>query len=217
MRIAVSQRVDVIDSYGERRDALDQSWARLLANAGLQALPLPNTLPQPAEWCAGLDIGGVLLSGGNDLGVLAPQGVTNVAAERDATERAVIDWAVGSGVPVLGVCRGMQHLAHYFSASLVRVPPADHIARRHALKWSVASARLPWPSYDQVNSYHGFAVAAPLPAALRPVAASEEGLVEAFEHTSLAVAGLMWHPERSPHRAEDVDFLRQFYLSRKQP
>lgn len=40
--VLVSQRVDVVASYGERRDALDQRWAEFLAGLGYLAVPVPN-------------------------------------------------------------------------------------------------------------------------------------------------------------------------------
>ena len=65
--IAVSQRVDTDPRTGERRDGLDQAWARFLAACGCLAWPVPNTsrLVEPI-----LDhalVAGVLLTGGNDL------------------------------------------------------------------------------------------------------------------------------------------------------
>ena len=38
--------------------------------------------------------------------------------ERDATERAMVGWALARGVPVLGVCRGMQFLQAYLGGRL---------------------------------------------------------------------------------------------------
>ena len=38
--IAVSQRVDILADRNERRDALDQRYAQLLAAAGFAAVPV---------------------------------------------------------------------------------------------------------------------------------------------------------------------------------
>jgi len=40
--IAVTQRVDVVQAYGERRDALDQRWQEFLRRCELVPLPCPN-------------------------------------------------------------------------------------------------------------------------------------------------------------------------------
>ena len=40
--VAVSQRVDIIHDYDERRDSLDQRWADLLSACNLSPLLIPN-------------------------------------------------------------------------------------------------------------------------------------------------------------------------------
>ena len=65
--VAISQRVVEEPRYGERRDALDQNWARFLSRCGIVAAAVPN-VPQSVEsWVEALPLNGVLLTGGNDL------------------------------------------------------------------------------------------------------------------------------------------------------
>ena len=44
-RIYLTQRVERIESIGERRDALSQEWAALAEACGFLPIPLPNRLP----------------------------------------------------------------------------------------------------------------------------------------------------------------------------
>lgn len=44
IRIAVTQRVEWIEGYGERRDCLDQQWSVLLESLGIDVVPVPNLL-----------------------------------------------------------------------------------------------------------------------------------------------------------------------------
>ena len=44
-RIGITQRVDFVSSYGERRDALDQQWYTLLLEIDALPVPLPNLPP----------------------------------------------------------------------------------------------------------------------------------------------------------------------------
>ena len=81
MRIAITQRVEVVASHGERRDCLDQQWAPFLEELGLVALPVPNNLRSPEQWLDGQGVDGVVLTGGNDLSVLVDG--RNQARERD--------------------------------------------------------------------------------------------------------------------------------------
>ena len=117
--IAISQRVDRVPARAESRDALDQrltGWVRAL---GALSLPVPNALGDDlAGWLAALAPTAVLLSGGNDIGD---------SPERDRTETALLRHAEETGLPVLGLCRGMQMMAHYAGDTLV---PPDR-SRRH--------------------------------------------------------------------------------------
>ena len=40
--LGITQRVDIANSYGERRDCLDQRWFELIYSLGLVPVPLPN-------------------------------------------------------------------------------------------------------------------------------------------------------------------------------
>ena len=41
-RIGITQRVEVIEAYGERRDCLDQRWQEVASALNCMLLPLPN-------------------------------------------------------------------------------------------------------------------------------------------------------------------------------
>ncbi len=78
--IAVSQRVD-ISASGERRDALDQRWFSFLSKCKLLPILIPNCLESAKSIVKLLQLGGVLLTGGNDLSSYGGD-----APERDETE-----------------------------------------------------------------------------------------------------------------------------------
>jgi len=56
------------------------------------------------------------LDRGNDLGTI--DGGSNVAPERDAFERTLLEFAIEHELPVLGVCRGAQLINVHFGGSL---------------------------------------------------------------------------------------------------
>ena len=192
-RILISQRVDIVDSYNERRDALDQKWAELLWEAGCAALPVPNHSRALSELLETLPVDGILLSGGN-----SPADYGGFAAERDETDRLLISFAAGSNIPLLGVCRGMQSVVLYFGGSLKKTE--GHAAVRHVINFGKTRC---------VNSYHDYAPDL-LSNDLSVLALSECGEIEGIRHRNLPIMGIMWHPEReSPFDLEDVALIKE--------
>jgi len=192
--VAVTQRVVLDPAHGERRDALDQRWAPFLAACGLLPVPVPNE-PELAVALAGrAGAAGVLLTGGNDIGT---------APERDETERRLVAWAEARGLPVLGVCRGMQMLLSLAGVPLE--PVGGHVGVRHAIRLGGEPV--------EVNSYHGLGARA-VAGELEAWGVAGDGVVEAVRHRGRPTVGIMWHPEReAPFRGIDIDLVTTLFRS----
>lgn len=196
-KVLVSQRVDVFRNRSEIRDALDQNLVRLLLECGLIPIPVPNRLLSvlgETEFSAqieSLDIHGLVLSGGNDIGEFP---------ERDGTEGALLKLAMSRRKPVLGICRGMQIICSHFGAQLMEV--TDHVNCRHGLL-----------GLDNhiVNSFHNFGVQN-CPPGLRTLATAHDGTIEAIQAVNYPIFGIMWHPEREkPFRSVDLGMIRKIF------
>lgn len=197
-RIIYTQRVEVIESYQERRDCADVEIAKLIWECGFLPIPVNNIPGQVQTFLAQVRPDGVILTGGNDLSKYGGN-----APERDETEKRIIDHAVRNQIPVYGFCRGMQMIADYFGAGLARVE--HHVAVRHRLEGSV-----PWNGRT-VNSFHNMAVRAAADD-LVVEARSEDGVIEAVLVRDRKIYGTMWHPERErPYEAEDIRFIKQIF------
>lgn len=177
--VALTQRVIHDQATGERRDGLDQRWWSFLAACGLTPLALPNHLPTARRMVETLRPTGAILTGGGDLSALGGD-----TPERDAVETWLIDRAA-AGMPVLGVCRGMQAILHRWGT--VMGPVADHVRTEHPLTGPLGGRR--------VNSFHNLG-AYDLPAPLDVLARAPDGVVEAVSHRTAPILGIMWHPER---------------------
>jgi gamma-glutamyl-gamma-aminobutyrate hydrolase PuuD len=192
--VAVTQRVVVDPPHGTRRDCLDQVWVKFLLGCGLIPIPVPNSVDAALTICQ--QVGGIVLTGGNDLTAYGGD-----APDRDATETALLDLAEQRDLPVLGVCRGMQMIQHRFGSRLQRVQ--GHVAPRQRI--SIDGRNV------EVNSFHNFGATEVHPP-LRTWAIADDGVIKAVRHSGRRMLGVMWHPERlDPFAADDVALFSGFF------
>ena len=161
---------------------------------------------------------GLILCGGNDSDPKyygeEINGAVNIDYNRDAVELALADSFIKAGKAVMGICRGHQLLNIYFGGTLYQdlenakehssFADYDLIHTVTAQKGSVAE-RLYGDSFT-VNSYHHQGIKK-LGENLIPTIFSGD-IIEGFEHSTLKVFGVQWHPERmccSNKRYDTVD------------
>ena len=114
---------------------------------------------------------------------------------RDALEEQLIMYCVQNEIPVIGVCRGMQHINALFGGKIsysarFKVPRprgTDHMAR------IVKTDR-----YIKVNNFHSDCVYLEnLSTMFYPIVVDEENeSVEAFVSPTMSILAFQWHPER---------------------
>jgi N5-(cytidine 5'-diphosphoramidyl)-L-glutamine hydrolase len=208
-RLGITQRVDHVAAYGERRDCLDQRWATLAFHLGCVPIPLPNAPPQHVEQLLdNLNLDAVILSGGNSIGKIDPSAF-DVSPERDAFESALIGEVSRRALPMLGVCRGMQMLNVSFGGRLSLVE--GHVATTHEL--DIEEEFHDWIA-TPVNSYHNWAIGPEdLSPEFAPIAFDNDKNIEAFRHKSKKFSGIMWHPEREdPFKGLDLELIKKIIL-----
>jgi len=195
--LAVSQRVDTVPSRGERRDSIDQRWICFLKAAGYVPLLIPNNPDVLRDVLSPQNIDGVVLTGGNTLADFGGD-----APERDETEMLLLKLAKNRGLPVLGVCRGMQLLQHTTGQQLHSVD--GHVTGSQMVQVNGTA--------QEVNSFHLLG-ASTVTAPWRCWAQTADGVVKAIRHDSLPWVGIMWHPERiEPFRSQDLTLFTTHFL-----
>lgn len=203
-RIGLTQRVEVIASYGERRDCLDQEWSALLLNVNCAPIVLPNRIDSTVidQYLTSLHLDGVILTGGNDLSFTKSP---KAALERDAFESHLIEHCIDHDLPILGVCRGMQMLNVYFEGSLS--PVTDHVCKNHEVQLRCGKT-------IQVNSYHDWGInPEDLSDEMTAFGSAKDGVIEYIKHNSLPINGIMWHPERSNQNQDiGLSIIKELFL-----
>ncbi|MPZ85527.1 MAG: gamma-glutamyl-gamma-aminobutyrate hydrolase family protein [Actinophytocola sp.] len=172
----------------------------------------PVLLPPMGIWDAGLlsRVDGLVIAGGTDIDPsrygARRRPVTGPARpDRDGAEWALIELALERGMPLLGVCRGMQLLNVVLGGTLHQHLPdevgnTDHLPRPgtfgRVLVKVAPGSRLAGILGQQVDVHcHHHQSLDRLGAGLVPVAWAGDGTVEAVELTDRFAVGVQWHPE----------------------
>ncbi|MEV5980430.1 gamma-glutamyl-gamma-aminobutyrate hydrolase family protein [Streptomyces sp. NPDC052114] len=184
---------------------LPAGYPRLVQAAGGLASMLPPDDPSyAAEVVARLD--GVVVAGGPDVepvryGAVREERTGPPARERDAWELALIEAALASGTPLLGICRGMQLLNVALGGTLVQHLDGHTeqvgVFGTHPVKPvpDTLYASIVADASTDVPTYHHQAVDR-LGRDLVVSAHAEDGTVEAVELPGPGwVLGVQWHPE----------------------
>nr|WP_218680920.1 gamma-glutamyl-gamma-aminobutyrate hydrolase family protein [Rhodococcus qingshengii] len=185
-------------------------FSRCVSNAG----GLPIELPYESGSDALVDrIDGLIITGGQDVeaarwGGDPTSAVGPIDSERDSYEVALIEAATQRGIPVLGVCRGMQLLNVVFGGTLIPDVDAvdiDHSARNQQTfevvhDVSVTAGSLAHSIFGErtsVNSLHHQAVAI-AGRGIEVTGVAADGTAEIIEIPGSPTLGVQWHPEWLP-------------------
>jgi anthranilate synthase len=107
--------------------------------------------------------------------------------------RHTLDLCLARGVPVFGVCLGLQGIVEYFGGELGTLAYPMH-GKQSELAEATGFLFEGLPRPLRVGRYHSL-VAAKLPPCLEVVARTTDGSVMAVQHRHLPIAAVQFHPE----------------------
>lgn len=208
-RVGITQRIMKHPRYDEVMDCLDTNWASLLIDLDIMPVPLPL---MPFDLATGmweeLKLDGLILSGGNTLVDYADESDApeSLSQARDDFERALLEAALLTQTPILGVCRGLQVINVFFGGRLSKIK--GHAGTRHHLIAEGNASLLKFPS--EVNSFHDCTVPRNhLGKDLISLAHDASDNIEALYHPQEKILGIMWHPEREvPPLKSDCELIK---------
>lgn len=194
----------VTRSQSRRSDAFYRRW---LERAGIQVVWISAGRPVPSAD----SFDALVLTGGGDVapekyGAPSDGRVADVDRARDELEFALVDHFLRAGLPVFGVCRGIQVLNVFRGGRLiVHLPDCPPYAcERHESRGMHAVRTEPGTMLHQAlgpelmvnTSHHQAADPAAIGLGLRVSARSPAGVIEALEDPVARISAVQWHPER---------------------
>lgn len=220
---------------------MNRMYLDALVRAGAAPVLLPLLADQPAvmrELYERLD--GLLLPGGVDIepstfGEARHTLLRHTDPPRDVVELQLARWALEDGMPVLGLCRGLQILniaaggtlfqdvaAQRYGSQKHDFEPPEHtrdfLAHEVELVPGSRLHALVGASSAPVNSMHHQGIQR-LGAGLSATAHAPDGLIEAIEGSGDGFAlGVQWHPESlEPNDDTSRALFREFVSATLEP
>jgi putative glutamine amidotransferase len=205
----------------------DNDYLRALLEAGARRDEI--VVLRPGDPIAG-EFDGVVIAGGDDVDPalygreIRPEGNVKVDPGRDAIDFPVFEEAWRGGVPVLGICRGLQVVNVARGGTLIQDLPSEnpseitHRRRKEPNRrdhpvlvrpGTRLSAIAGSPEID-VNSRHHQAVDRPAEDFVVS-ATAPDGVIEALEaRDGRWLVAVQWHPENLPDDAASNRLFREF-------
>jgi len=191
LKIGISLRIVSAANYLEKRDALSHDWTNFLEKIGIIPIFIPNTFSNIKLFLDELNLDGLILSGGDNIGEFP---------ERDNTEKSLLEYGINNKIPILGICRGMQLINTFYGGSITETTNKKHVKINHEINLlDTIKENFSNENLISVNSYHNNILTNDsLGNNLKSFAVCDfDNTVEGIIHTSDKIIGLMWHPERS--------------------
>ena len=196
-KIIVSQSLIYDTKTKVYKDQLDNQVISYLYKLNYIPITISNGFKNPIDFLKKLKISGIIITGGANIGIYP---------KRDKLETKLIDYSLTKKIPLLGICRGMQLINHYFKGNLNKIN--NHVRTKHYIKTKNSKRKY------LVNSYHNFSINEKrMNTNLTPIHRhTKDSTIESFVHSKYKLLGIMWHPERQKKiKSFDKTIIQNFF------
>lgn len=204
-------RIGITTSFDDGSQCLDRRYVAAVEQAGGLPLPLPMLDDEEALHDAVSLLDGLVVIGGpavteNLVGAL-PDELGTLDAARAASDRAWMERCWTAGLPILGICYGMQRLNALAGGTIYGDVEAEHEgALTHSQKRGGTTHPVQIEPRSRlfelldtetvaVNTRHLQAIAS-VGSGFSVSARAPDGVIEAIEHENGRIFGVQFHPER---------------------
>ena len=180
-KVFISQRLDNVGKFDEKRNNLDIRFLKLFEKLNIIPILIPNDIYLTKKIIKDIKPKGIILTSGGD------------ALKKDVryySELLLINFAYKKNIPLIGICRGAQAINLYFSGKIKKI--SNHVRKNHKLNIHFGNKKK-----VITNSYHDYGIKKEiLGKNLKVLGETNDGSIELFRHKSKKIVGMMWHPER---------------------
>ena len=185
----MSARILVVDNY----DSFVFNLVQYLYQLGAECEVLRNDEVSTAHAHGGTSRSSAAESGGGFDGVLLSPGPGR--PEEAGVCVDMVRHCAATGVPVFGVCLGMQSMQVAYGGVVDRAPELLH-GKTSQVEHGGTGVFAGLPSPFTATRYHSLAAEpTTVPAALEVTARTRDGIVMGLRHRELPVEGVQFHPE----------------------
>lgn len=196
MRALITQREE-IDLYGSSRDVLEADYTYFFEKNNISLQSVSNFTQRLGDILENETYDFIVLTGGGSLWEECYDCERNDVQQRnrDRIECQMVKYSVKNGIPILGICRGMQLLNAMYGGKISVLNNLEEerpIRTNHDLLLTETNEMI------NVNNFHNDGIfISNLADVFKVIALDEKNqIVEGFRSDSMKILGIQWHPER---------------------
>ena len=180
-------------------DFLDYNWIKYFEKKNYNFYIIPNSKRNFLKISKKIKPNLIILAGGNDLFQN-----NKYVKNRLKVEKYLINYGISKKIPILGVCRGMQLINHFFEGKISKVK--GHMRKKNTI---IFKQKIFSKKYIDITSYHNYGIKKKdMASKFDALATDKNENIEMFKHKKLNILGVMWHPEREKSNLIDLIFKK---------